>query len=151
MSKNLFTEPDDDWTPVLFMETKEGEQGIMPLHEFMGAEPMKDLLANALIPMTINEFKAVKIVMVLSVWSSEKSVQALKEDKYVPPSQQDDREEHVLLVEMTREGVQRHSWAKIIRHKSKPPTLGEWNETTATGFDGRFVDPLVKALKAVSP
>jgi hypothetical protein len=59
------------------------------------------------------------------------------------------REEHLWLMEYTPEGVGRHSYARIHRDEKKPPTLGEWEETPADSFSGRFVEPIVRAMKSV--
>lgn len=149
-----FAEPDDDWEPMAFLEGEiEGETGVatMPLGYLMGDDDMKDRLANHILPFAIKEFSATKLIFVMSVWSSEKSVASMATGKYIPPSKCDDRTEHVLLMEYTAEGVTRQAWAQITRHEGKPPTLGEWEQKDGvSGFSGRFVDPLVTALKEVA-
>jgi hypothetical protein len=150
MPESLFTDPDDDWTPVAFLE---GPQGIaqMPLEPFMEDDQTKDILADTILPQLITETKTTRVIMVLSVWTSATSASLLHETgKYVPPSQHDDRREAVYLIEYTRDGVQRQTHADIIRHETKPPSLGEWSQIEkVTSFEGRFVGPIVAALKRV--
>lgn len=151
MPDELFTEPDDDWEPVAFLEGEEGRM-MIPLGSMMGDEQAKDLLTSLLLPHVIKKTKARSLVMVLSIWQSKRSAKILnEEDKYIPPSQCQDRTEHVMVTEYTAEGVQRKAFAQIHRHEDKPPTLGEWEQMDdATEYSGRFVDPLVKALKEVA-
>lgn len=151
----LFTKPDDDWTPVMFMECKDGSRPIIPLEPYMGNEAEKEVLANVLMPSLIAHFEAIKVVMVLSCWTAQvASLEELEPIRYVRPSQRENREEVLLLTEYTRDGVSRFSMAPIIRHEDSPPTLGEWGEETAEGSslgsEGRFVTPIIHALKQVS-
>lgn len=150
MPKELFTEPDDDWAPIAFVE---GEETVtFPMGEFMGDDRAKDILAHLLLPGLIKHSKAKTLVMIMSIWQSETSVKSLaKGGTYIPPSQCDDRTEHVMISEYTAEGVKRQAFAQIQRHEGKPPTLGEWQQMNeATGYSGRFVEPLIKALKEVA-
>lgn len=145
-----FTDPDDDWEPILFVEGKDGS-GITPLGQFMRDDRHKELLANVVIPAVIEQFQATTIVMVLSTWTaSVASKEELEPIRYVPPSQRPNRREQLLIIEYTREGVTRQAFAEIIRHEDSPPTLDEWTAVEGeTAFEGRFIGPIVKAMKAV--
>lgn len=149
LPNTVFTEPDDDWTPVAFLDGPDGRT-TMPLVQFMGDEVSKDILTQSILPSVIQQFRATTVVMVISTWVSKASSELLTDTgKYVPPSMQADREERVLIVEYTREGVTRQAWATIQRFPDKVPQLGEWDDEGAVGVGGRFVDPIVKALKGV--
>lgn len=156
MPGELFTKPDDDWTPAAFLQDDDGNvSGPIGLAEFMESQHSKDMLAETALPLVIRMFAARSIVMVLSIWSAripkEEATEYLA-GAYVAPSERPDREEKLMLIELKAEGVTRHSFAPIIRHEDAPPTLGEWEEIEGVDrFAGRFVDPLVAALKSVEP
>lgn len=146
----VFTEPDDDWTPVLFMDGPQGGT-MMPLVEYMNTELGKDMLADVVIPATIHQFKPSVVVMIMSTWTSETSAKLMTETgEYIPPSQQADRKEQVLIIEYTRDGATRQAFAQIERFADKVPRLGEWDMKPSLSMQGRFVDPIVRALKGVS-
>lgn len=151
MPEEIFTKPDDDWTPVAFLETPDG-QVTMPLAPYMGSPQEKDVLSGMLLPAAITEMKASRLVMVLSVWVGKaKSKEEFESEDFVPPSQQPERVEKVMIMEYTREGITRSTSALIIRHENAPPTLGEWEDDfeNVDRTEGRFVGTIVKALKAV--
>lgn len=148
MSEAIFTEPDDDWTPVVFMENAEGTRATMPIEQFMENDQMKDMLTELIIPQTIQKFGATRVVMVLSVWSSKLPKGVDWRDR-PRPSEALDRTEALIVSEYTTEGITRWSSAEIIRHEDSPPTLGEWDESPIDGFEGRFVNPIVDALRRV--
>ena len=152
MTTEHFTDPDDDWEPILFVEGKTGT-GMTPLGQFMRNDGSKDMLAEVVIPAVVEQFQATTVVMVLSTWTaSVASKEELEPIRYVPPSQRPDRREQLLIIEYTREGVTRQAFAEIIRHENSPPTLGDWDEQIMDKavLEGRFVEPIVKAMKAVS-
>jgi hypothetical protein len=152
MPDAVFTEPDDDWTPVAFLETKAGLTTV-PLAPYMGSPREKDILADLLLPTLIRDSQATRVVMILSVWvGTAASQEEMDSPDWLPPSQQPDRTEKVLLIEYTRDGVGRQSSARIIRHDDSPPTLGEWEEPMGQlRMEGRFVGPIVNALKQANP
>ena len=63
MSEGLFTEPDDDWVPILFLEDTDGERMTMPIEQFMTDDRTKDMLAEYIIPSVIEKFSAKIAVM----------------------------------------------------------------------------------------
>lgn len=148
---NVFTSPDDDWLPVLMLEAQNGDTVTVPIHDFMDDEFKKDMLAEILMPAVIADVKATKAVMVFSAWTSKIAAESVRDGSgdYLPPSQQPDREEYVVIIEYTRDGVTRQAWGKIMRSETEIPRLGEWEELPVDRFEGRFVDPIVKALKGV--
>lgn len=152
--ENVFTKPDDDWTPVMFIECGDGECGMLPLEPFMGDDLSKEFCADVVMPTAIEVAKARKVVLVLSAWTAQVwCEEELEPIRYIPPSQRENREEVLVVMEYTSEGVARHAMAPIIRHDDSPPELGDWwddeSELSPTDFDGRFVQPIVNALKEV--
>jgi hypothetical protein len=148
MAKDTFTEPDDDWTPIVFLEDATGTWAMMPIEEFMQNDRTKDMLVELIIPETIKRFEAKVVVMILSVWHSKIPKGVDWQDRPMP-SEDPNRSEALVLTEYTAEGVKRYSMAEIIRHEDSPPTLGEWENTDATDYEGRFVQPIVKAMQRV--
>lgn len=145
-----FTSPDDDWAPFLFLEG--GENTIVALGGYMDNDDNKDILCEVVLPMIIASAKATKAVLVVSVWSSATSSKVLNlGEGYMPPSTLSDREELVMVTEYTREGVTRIAQAPIIRSETEVPRLGEWEvrDDVKPGSQGRFIEPIVAALKAV--
>lgn len=153
MPKDVFTEPDDDWTPIAFFECADGATAAMPLSPLMGGDIEKDVLAEVVLPAAIEHFKAKKLVLVLSVWTVENFTrEEIESGNYTRPSEHPDRKEQLTLMEYSAAGVTRYSMASIIRHEDKPPTLGEWKELPeADTYEGRFVEPIVSAFKKSSP
>lgn len=155
MPRQQFTKPDDDWSPMAFFEGAKGE-GIIPLDQsnLMADDKGKDVLTEILLPNVIEEMRITRIVFILSVWMSPESNRELAESgEYIPPSQRADRREAVFMTEMRHGGVSRQSMAYIVRYADRPPELGEWEELggggTPIGYTGRFVDPIVAALRRV--
>lgn len=148
-----FTDPEDDWAPHAFIEAGDGTQGIMPLAHLMTDE-MKDALATMILPAVVKMAKASRIVLVLSVWTSKLATDEFNHEsgQYAgpPPSERPDRKEYVMVIEYTAEGVGRQAYAQILRDGVHPPTLADWEDSGAVGAGGRFVDPIVAALKEVA-
>lgn len=154
LGETMFTEPDDDWEPMIFLKPGDESEGwpILPVGPFMQSNATKNILAEAVIPSAVERFQATEVVMILSTWTSENSSKMLHETgEYKPPSEQDDRKELLMLSEIKSTGAGRHAFAPIERHEDGPPTLGEWEELEQEAdITGRFVEPVVRALKKVS-
>lgn len=148
MSEGLFTEPDDDWVPILFLEDTDGERMTMPIEQFMTDDRTKDMLAEYIIPSVIEKFQPKVVVMVLSIWRGSPIPIGVDIDDRPRPSEDVNRTEGLMIIEYTAKGITRNTLAPIIRHKDSPPTLGEWEDFPTDG-DGRFVTPIVKAMKRV--
>jgi hypothetical protein len=161
MSENVFTKPDDDWAPMMFLQgTHDGHpvSPIVPLHTFMHNDTQKDFLAEIVLPAVIKEFKADIVILLFSVWMAKEPEGAAGymvhgQGEFIQPSARPDRIEAITLAEYTSAGVTRYASAQIIRHEDKPPTLDEW-ETHAidsgANYTGRFVEPIVAAMKEVA-
>ena len=146
-----FDAPDDDFEAMIVMETKSEQLMIFPAGQLMNSETTKDLMAEVVLPGLIRKHKVSRVVAVLSAWC----VQVGKEydsDSSPRPSEHPDRYEVLLVTEMTAQGVGSDYWAYINRDPFliEPPSLGEFElqPETAT-HEGRFVDPIVAALKEV--
>lgn len=151
LPKAVFTKPDDDWVPIAFLEGPEG-QATFPIADFMDNDRSKDLLAEFILPQAISKFRAHTVVMVLSAWQGRNIPKGVDWQDRPRPSEDPERKEILILVEYKREGVTRHTVADIIRHEDSPPTLGEWDnwgDDAKLGADGRFVGPIVAAMKRV--
>lgn len=147
MPKELpFKNPDDDWEPVLFMQDREENQSTIAMGPFMGDAADKQMLATVALPAMINMFEATRIVMVMSTWTAD--VPRETDLSTVQPSKLPNRIEKLLVMELDCNGVQRVAFAPILRDGVNPPSLGEWEPTEGfESFVGRFVDPLVAALR----
>jgi hypothetical protein len=151
MPANAFTKPDDDWVPIAFLEGPEG-QATFPLADFMENDRAKDLLTEYILPQAITKFRAHTVVIVLSAWQGRTLEPGTDWQDRPRPSEDPERKEILMLIEYTRDGIQRNTVAEIIRYEDSPPTLGEWEswgDDTTLGSDGRFVGPIVAAMKRV--
>lgn len=136
-----FTEPDDDWAPVLILQLKAGKGAVVGIDgNFLASQQSKDLLAHEVIPQAIREFEAIGAAFVSSSWM------VASDDRKVAPSEHPDREEVVMVTAMTA-GEHAFLMARISRHADRPPELGEFERLPAsTDFEGRFVGPIRRAL-----
>lgn len=143
-----FTDPGDDWAPFAFLQLRD-EDAIptLPLGMFMESAGSKDVLAEIILPEAIKQLKAVRVILLLSVWTSKMAGASLATGQIVQPSECIDREEKVCIMEITADGVQRQAAAPIIRLADAPPKLGEWEDWPTASAEGRFVTPLVGALR----
>lgn len=142
-----FTEPDDDFESIVVLETKDGNAAILPIGFFMETETSKELLAEVVLPVAIRKMEVQRLVFVTSAWAVSKEVGEMDPR----PSEDPDRYEIVIATEMTADGVVDDRWAYIDRDPFgvAPPQLGEFEQMPTAEHSGRFVDPLVAALKEV--
>ena len=153
MAKAVFTQPDDDWVPMLFfLGTKDGEEfmSMAPLDHFMTDDKSKDMLAYGVLPRLLKEFQVKVAVLLINGWTASDPPGGYLNHgvgEWIRPSQRPDRKEMLLLSEYTREGVMRQASALIVRHESAPPTLEPWKDIDAKSMSGRFVEPIVKAMR----
>lgn len=147
-----FDEPDDDWMPVLIA----GEI-VVPLN--FTDETAKDLMAELVMPIAIRESKAKEYAFVSSTWvstitppeemrdkSTEEQMRYIGEH-YPPPSMSDQRKESVVVSFGSCDGTNEMWMAEIKRSEDKPPELSEWEYHGSNDYEGRFVEPLMKAIK----
>jgi hypothetical protein len=149
-----FEEPDDDWRPLLIIETKTHD-GVLVWFDprFLGSPEGKDALAYTVIPELIKTHDGIAVAMVTSAWyvSVDK-----REDFTMPESgslaDHPGREEAVFVNGMT---ATRHRFAQATIHRTDdgPPTLGPWKVHADDGqtnppfhMEGRMVEPIRRAL-----
>jgi hypothetical protein len=165
-----FEKHDDDFVPFFFIYAD--KYGLQPLQVppgLMGGDRGKDALSVAMAQM-VSATKAETAAFVSSVWmvhqskekaaATEEQRQAfIKEHGREPqtyeelgvsqPKYDPEHIEAVILSVMTAKGCVSFSTAQIYRHDDDPPHLGEWDESPAQKFTGRFVTPVVEALRKV--
>jgi hypothetical protein len=135
-----FTEPSDDWMPVIVVDSR--ELGIVPVGFVMTRN--KDAIAMQLARL-LRETRAERCAVILSAWTAEVGPEW---DRVTPAAKLANRYETVAVTMIDRERVEGYS-ARIRRSEDAPPTLGEWVATTPEngGFTtGRFVTPLQRAM-----
>jgi hypothetical protein len=148
MGEEVFTEPDSDWAPIAFFSTPDGQMPMMPLVDFMQNEDTKETLATLILPAVISQYKASAVIIVLSVWTAKLKPGEQWGKGSLMPSERPDRGESLMISEYLPTGV-RTVFAEIERRKDLPPLLGEWEEMDGAHLTGRFIEPIVTALKDV--
>lgn len=145
-----FTAPDDDFEPVLFLETETGVK-ILGLRPYFANETKKELFA-AVLPALIKKERPTRVALLVSAWAIEANKDYFQNDE-PRPSSHPDRIELVLVTEVTKEGITDNVVAYIGRDPLglKPPTLGEEQDSFAQAevFTGRFIDPILATMKEI--
>lgn len=135
-----FTDPDDDWMPMLFVKTPKGGV-VMPL-------PLEDKNATALaLEIALKRAKATAVVMLTPAWTVQLDESELSDDTPAP-SEHPNRRECVFLtfVDKDRAGME---IAFIERPDGKPPILGDFEDRTGDFPDdlsGRFIDAMRRGI-----
>lgn len=144
-----FTEPDDDWAPVLFAATADKTIGIIGLDPNLMND--KDFAASV-VTESLQQVGATAAALITSAWRSkqvEELMRLTKGNLRQTPSEAPDREEIVAVTVMDRESASMHV-AVIERRDGKPPTLGEWDDigenVDAATFSGRFPEAILAGL-----
>lgn len=140
--------PDDDWGSIAIAHSDE-ENIVLGFDPQLFATPeskdrLKDILSQLIREKNIHTF-----VLVLSAWSVvHKHVPGTnpEEPGHLPPSEDPNRQEVLIITGLDAEGVSSRS-AEIERFEDKPPSLGEWKD--ASDVSGRFVESFLDALKGV--
>lgn len=146
LASQHMTDPSQDWGSMVVMEDYEGlTYPPIPLGEMLNAGLPKEVIAKKILPAMVQVSQAKNVYMGLSSWTL---IGEGVPDS--PISEHPDREEALVIIEITADGVQRMSSAKILRDGVSPPTLGEWHDSEAPkGFDGLFIEALVPTLQLV--
>ena len=139
-----FTRPDDDWAPVMLLETETGTEAV----EWDIPEPeLKDLFALKLSTF-LAERKATAVAFVTSSWmlshGAAKEWVATEEAPQI--SQHPKRVEVVFVTCISRE--EEEAWlARILRVPGRPPRLGPWEHFgSGAALGGRFTDAIKVGL-----
>ena len=146
MASMHMTKPDQDWGSLVVMEDFDGVTfPPIPLGEMLNGGIPKEMIAKKLLPACVQASCAKRVLLGLSSWTL--TGQEVPDN---PISEHPDREEALVIIDITADGVQRMSTAKIIRDGVSPPKLGEWHDSEKpSGVDGLFVEALVPTLQLV--
>src|SRR5262245_55162118 len=127
-----FTDPDDDWMPIMVVRTDDGLGVVGFDSEFLADDDSKDVLAEIVIPGMIEQLGASAVALVMSAWSLKSP-----EIPDVRPSLHPERQEILVLhvIDAAHESI---FHAPILRDGEQPPALGKWEQFAATAT-GRFV------------
>lgn len=142
--------PDDDWGSMCIMIDYDGMIfPPIPLSQMLRSGVPKDVIAKKLLPACVQAATAKRVILGLSSWTVA-GESAQKYDGSASLSEDPDRKEMVVLIDITADGVQQMSYAEIIRDGFSKPKLGEWHDSKeTTGYDGLFVESLVPTLQLV--
>jgi hypothetical protein len=142
--------PQDDWGSMVVMINHEGNiLPPIPMSKMLEAGMPKELIAKQLLPGLVIASQAERVLMAINSWSLTGTA-AEVHDANGSISGHPDREERLVLLDITAEGVQRMSMAQILRDGINPPTLSEWTDAeTPEKSEGLFVDALLPALALV--
>jgi hypothetical protein len=150
-----FTDPDDDWEPVMFAISDDENVVIGLPPAAFASDRAKDMLCDVALPGIILAGRVRALVMVMSTWEVEYTKEfprSADPHRQMPPSQHPRRREALYLSGLTAT-LTRSLRADIQRHPDAPPTLGEWRvrEADHPNYDvtGRFIAPLQEALGQV--
>jgi hypothetical protein len=142
-----FTEPDDDWIPVMGLVPQDGTNVMLAFQgEWLSSEKNKDaLVENVMVP-AITGVGAKTLGTVFSAWMAEAPADTPIED-LPKPSESPNKKEIVIVTAMDSFSVK--TWTvEILRSKDSPPKLSSWEEIKGTtAFSGRFVDEIQEALR----
>lgn len=131
-----FTRPDDDWLPVLFVQTPEGIEilGISP--EFFATADKKDALADALRDWIRRG--AFRYALLLNTHARQMNDEEMKEHIRGSGRIADLPGAVEALVLNVGDAEQEELWmAKIRRREKLPPTLESWEKWEAAEEPGR--------------
>jgi hypothetical protein len=155
--ESSFTQPTDDWQPVLVIVGERGPEGqegeglavsvVGVDAEFMANDMTKDILANEVIPQLAADTQAVAMAMVSSAWYVEAGPGV---DTAIRPSENPNRKEGVFLHAVALESSY-FGAAEIIRTANLPPMLMPWDEKYGgeVATVGRFPAAMRAALEAI--
>ena len=146
-------DPDDDWTPVLLLESRHEERFVVPLGSLFHADVAsfgKDLAAAAM-PELVARADAWLAGFVSTAWmvvGPREPVEIAADGSTLlqgtPPSESPDRIEVVSLFVASADTEQHHS-AQIVRRRGRPPALRPWIVVAGGGevtLGGRFGNAL---------
>jgi hypothetical protein len=129
-----FTDPNDDWFPVVMIQT--GEAIIPVILEITDDREATGRGLEALLRNTGAE----QAVLVSSSWFVIRGPGDIS-DSY-PVRDQPDRKEVLVMTHVTRDSMEM-IMADIHRHESKPPTLGPWSDPAdGLSVSGIFADAM---------
>lgn len=150
--------PDDDWSAVLLLESRAEERVIVPLDVLFLEQlaPVGKDMAAVAIPLLVEEADAWLAGLVTTAWMSEVPAEGIELEpdgvtlrRGVPPSEDPNRIEIVMLALVGEDGTEQHHAARIVRRPDRPPALRPWevhSERGAVSLGGRFGNALRAAF-----
>jgi hypothetical protein len=129
-----FTDPNDDWFPVVMIQTGEA---IIPV--ILEITDDREATGRGL-EVLLRNTGAEQAVLVSSSWFVIRGPGDIG-DSY-PVRDQPDRKEVLVMTHVTRDSMEM-MMADIHRHESKPPTLGPWSDPAdGLSVSGIFADAM---------
>lgn len=154
MAEERFDDPDDDWSPMLFVSDGEEIRLVLPLavSGLLVDGPSKDVLFGRIVPLFVGAVKGAEAAgMVLSSWMVKTDPEDLDSVRDVMADAaanalhvRPDRTEVLTVTAADADGVT--NWVtEIKRDGLNPPTLGGWSMSDE--IEGRVGDGLRSALR----
>jgi hypothetical protein len=140
-----FTRPDDDWAPVMFVESRRGIEIVAIGPDYLASAEAKEKLALEVIPSFVSERRGYRVALVTSSWFTSYALPAGL-DLQLPPLLSEPGRHEVVTVQVADIGRQELWFAKIERFKIAPPRLGEW-QLFEGDLVGRFAVSLRRAFR----
>lgn len=125
-----FTEPNEDWMPVVITVDEKAKMGVAGVPDFFENSQTKEMFAQVVLPNLLKRFEANRYALVTSAW-----ILRIKTDEWEEQtknikkslSEHPDHEECVMLCISDKDGDEFYS-APILRDGEQPPVLGEWEK-----------------------
>jgi len=138
-----FTEPDDDFIPVLMVRAHNDQVAIIGLMGDMNSQSEKDDMAKFMMA-ACAVLRAKEVSFVSSAWAAKAiPKEEFESGDFVMPRDRPDRIEVVNIMHSTSDG-DTMSTSEISREDGKPPTIGGWEVVGGEGIKlgGRFGDAI---------
>ena len=119
-----FTDPGDDWTPVLMLQNPDGAIMVAAIGPYMETEQLKDTLGYTLIPELVRRSEATMVAFITSVWTAvaPKGTTQAEAERMRAATMTNRREELHVLVATAERWEMMH--ARIKRGRVAAPRLG---------------------------
>jgi hypothetical protein len=148
-----FADPEDDWSPIMFILTDKGI--VLIMIQTITDEFSKDLTFREILPELIRENEGRMAIFVCSAWTLEMPMKPEFEPpelEDIPlPSESPDRIEQLMLSAVAP-GRTVLCAAKIYRDGEQPPVLSEWSihGDDEAKLEGRIFDGMSAAIAEVN-
>jgi len=118
----------------------------VPISDMLRGGVPEEVVAKQLLPACIQAAGAKVAFLGICAWKVSSRTPLT-----VAPSEHPDRQEKILIIEITADGVQRMSEAAVMRDGLSKPKLGEWRDSKSEPVEsyGLFVDAIVPTLQLV--
>jgi hypothetical protein len=139
-----FDAPDDDWSQFMAIQCVDGSVHVFYIDVLMDPR-IKDFLATWIVPRVIRETNARTFGFAFNAWAID--MKQHSERPNTMPSDHPDRFEVLEVIVADWSGHMYTASAKINRTNTAPPILSDWDARPFDGMKGRFVDPMLAAMK----